>query len=111
MTAYQDIVIEQGSTFVWTHQATGDRTTETATLKARAQHASASTILSLSTGSGITAAFASGKTTWTATVTAAATALLAAPQQGVFDFKTTTAGGVVERHVEGAFYVTPESSR
>ena len=71
----------------------------TARMMGRATHDASATIFSLTSSSGITLA-------------ATATDDFDAPSSGVYDLElVTTASGVVERILEGAFKVTPEVTR
>ena len=110
MTATQaDILIEQGATFTLTHNVGGNYSAATASMKGRLSHAG-SVVFNLSVGSGITAVHSGSTTTFTMTLSNTATAAISAPANGVYDFEVTLSG-VTTRHLEGAWYITPESSR
>ena len=110
MTATQsDILIEQGATFTLTHAVAGNYTSATASMKGRYSHAG-SVAFTLATGSGITATLSGSITTFTMTLSATSTAAISAPANGVYDFEVTLSG-VTTRHLEGSWYITPESSR
>lgn len=104
-----DIVIEQGATYTLTHTAQKALSGATATMKLRGNHGSA-VVLTLATGSGISATVQGNTTTFTITITATQTAALSAPFAGVYDMETSLSG-TVDRHIEGSFYVTPEATK
>lgn len=111
--AQQDVIIEQGTTF--THRweildvdlvALG----ATCSAKFRPSHASATTTVTLASPTTLTIAKSGNHTHVTAALSATSTALLTAPQRGVYDLEYT-AGATVTRAFEGSFYVTPEATR
>lgn len=79
----------------------------TAAMQVRASHAASTTVLSLTSGSGITLGGAAG--TITITASAATTAAIEAGTY-VYDLELTT-GSTVTRLVEGSVTVTPEVTR
>lgn len=82
----------------------------TARMMGRATHDASATIFSLTSSSGIT--LAGSDPNITITIAATATDDFDAPSSGVYDLElVTTASGVVERILEGAFKVTPEVTR
>jgi len=110
LTATQsDILIEQGATFTLTHSIAGNYSAATASMKGRLSHAG-SVVFNLSVGSGITAVYSGSTTPFTLTLSNTATAAISAPANGIYDFEVTLSG-VTTRHLEGAWYITPESSR
>lgn len=114
MSATQlDVVIEQGTTFTFLWQILDvDLVTlgGTCAAKFRPSHASGTTVLSLASPATLTIAKSGNHTHVTANVSATATALLSAPQRGVYDLEYTV-GSVVTRSHEGGFYVTPEATK
>lgn len=110
-----DIVIEQGTNMTQLWQVLNVDLTAgyTVAAKLRPQHASLTTVLSLTSAGGTLVVTKSGSHTHiTASVPAATTAALAAPSRGVYDIEyTETATGIVTRAVEGSYYITPEATR
>lgn len=110
MAAKYDIIIEQGATFTFALTVTGvNLTGYTVRMQGRTSHAATSTVFSLTNGSGITVT-AGANSVITPTLSATATAALAAPMIGVYDIEYESAG-VVTRILEGSFQVTPEVTR
>lgn len=111
MAARYDITIEQGATFTFDVRVNDtDLTGYSAAMQLRANHAATSTVLSLTSGSGITISHQGNHSHLTIVVSAATTANLIAPQYGVYDLEYSS-GGVVTRILEGTYYVTPEVTR
>lgn len=110
-----DVVIEQGATFaeVWQILNKDLTTGYTWSAKFRPQHASSTTVLSLTSAGGTLVVTKSGNHTHvTASVNPTTTAALTAPSRGVYDIEyTETATGIVTRAVEGSYYITPEATR
>lgn len=110
-----DITINQGATFELTvtwKDSTGaaiNLTGYSARMQVRETYSSASTIVSLTNGSGITLGGAAG--TIAILISATTTAALTAPFSGVYDLELVSAGGVVTRLLQGAATVTPEVTR
>ena len=110
-----DITINQGATFELTvtwKDSTGaaiNLTGYTARMQVRETYSSASTVVSLTNGSGITLGGAAG--TIAILISATTTAALTAPFSGVYDLELVSAGGVVTRLLQGAATVTPEVTR
>ena len=107
--------IQQGATLslvaTW-NDSTGaavNLTGYTARLQVRTSYAATSTILSLTSSSGITLGGAAG--TITITVSATDTAALTAPWIGVYDLELVSGSGVVTRLLEGTATVSPEVTR
>ncbi len=75
----------------------------------RETYSSTSTIVSLTSGSGITLGGAAG--TIAILISATTTAALTAPFSGVYDLELVSAGGVVTRLLQGAATVSPEVTR
>lgn len=111
MSANYDLTIEQGATFTFTLTVNGvNLTGYTARMQGRTSHAANTTVFNLSSPStGIT--ITSGTNSIVAvTLTAAQTALLTAPLEGVYDLEVVS-GALVDRLLEGTFRVTPEVTR
>ena len=110
-----DITINQGATFELTvtwKDSTGaaiNLTGYSARMQVRETYSSASTVVSLTNGSGITLGGAAG--TIAILISATTTAALTAPFSGVYDLELVSAGGVVTRLLQGAATVTPEVTR
>ena len=110
-----DIEINQGATYELTvtwKDSTGaaiNLTGYSARMQVRETYSSASTIVSLTNGSGITLGGAAG--TIAILISATTTAALTAPFSGVYDLELVSAGGVVTRLLQGAATVTPEVTR
>ena len=110
-----DIEINQGATYqltvTWKDSAGTaiNLTGYTARMQVRETYSSASTIVSLTDGSGITLGGAAG--TIAILISATTTAALTAPFSGVYDLELVSAGGVVTRLLQGAATVTPEVTR
>lgn len=110
-----DITINQGATFELTvtwKDSTGaaiNLTGYSARMQVRETYSSASTVVSLTNGSGITLGGATG--TIAILISATTTAALTAPFSGVYDLELVSAGGVVTRLLQGAATVTPEVTR
>jgi hypothetical protein len=110
-----DLEIKQGATLSLT--ATWKDSTEavinltgyTARMQVRSAYDATSTILSLTSSSGITLGGAAGTIAITASATV--TAALTAPWAGVWDLELVSGGGVVTRLLEGAATVSPEVTR
>lgn len=116
MSASQlDVIIEQGSTFaeVWQILNNDLTTGYTWAAKFRPQHASLTTVLSLTSAGGTLVITKSGNHTHvTASVNPATTSALTAPSRGVYDIEyTETATGIVTRAVEGSYFITPEATK
>lgn len=114
MTATQtDVIIEQGSVFTQLWQILDVDLVAgsgTCAAKFRYLHESPTAVLSLASPATLTITKSGNHTHVTANVTAATTALLAAPARGVYDLEYTMAGATV-RAAEGTFYVTPEATK
>lgn len=120
MASYFDLTqanewpIEQGATFQMdvTWKATDgtpvDLTGSTARMQLRETYDSGSTLVSLTSGSGITLGGTAG--TVTIVITAAQTAALPIVA-GVYDLEVESGTGVVTRLLQGVFEVTPEVTR
>jgi hypothetical protein len=110
-----DLEIKQGATFSLTatwKDSTGtaiNLTGYTARMQVRSAYDSSTTIISLTSSSGITLGGSAG--TIAITVSATTTAALTAPWSGVWDLELVSGGGVVTRLLEGIVSVTPEVSR
>ena len=110
-----DIEINQGATYeltvTWKDSAGTaiNLTGYSARMQVRETYSSASTIVSLTNGSGITLGGAAG--TIAILISATTTAALTAPFSGVYDLELVSAGGVVTRLLQGAATVTPEVTR
>ena len=110
-----DLEIKQGATLSLTatwKDSTGtavNLTGYTARMQVRATYDSASTILSLTSSSGITLGGSAGTIAITASATT--TAALTAPWSGVWDLELVSGGGEVTRLLEGAATVSPEVTR
>lgn len=113
MAGKYNITAEQGSTFTFnftvkTNGTAWNLTSYTARMQVRPTIESTSTLLSLTTGSGITLGGAAGTVSITATA-----AQMADIQAGrhVYDVELVSAGGVVTRIIEGKFVVKAEVTR
>ena len=110
-----DITINQGATFELTvtwKDSTGaaiNLTGYSARMQVRETYSSASTIVSLTNGSGITLGGSAG--TIAILISATTTAALTAPFSGVYDLELVSASGVVTRLLQGAATVSPEVTR
>ena len=110
-----DLEIKQGATLSLTatwKDSTGtaiNLTGYTARMQVRATYDAASTIVSLTSSSGITLGGSAG--TIAVSVSASATAALSAPWAGVWDLELVSGGGEVTRLLEGAATVSPEVTR
>ena len=109
-----NIVADQGATFTrnlhWFDSA-GDPvnlTDYTARMQVRQRYVSTSTVLSLTSASGITLGGSSG----TIVVTASATTMAGISSgEYVYDLEMVASNGVVTRLVQGTFTVRPEVTR
>ena len=111
MSQQLDVIIDQGANFVQTWQIDNKQlaTGYTFAAKFRPQHASTTTVLSITS---FTAVHSGQHTLLSCNVAAATTANLPAPSQGVYDIEyTQTSNGAVTRAVEGTYYVTPEATK
>lgn len=111
----QDLTIEQGATFddtwTWT-DSNGDPvnlTGYTARAQVRSQVTSSSTVVSVTSGNGLTLGGVAG--TIRMQLSAATTAALTAPFSGVWDLEVESSGGVVTRLFSGTVTVTAEVTR
>jgi hypothetical protein len=110
-----DLEIKQGATLSLTatwRDSTGtaiNLTGYTARMQVRSAYDATSTILSLTSSSGITLGGSAGTIAITASATV--TAALTAPWSGVWDLELVSGGGVVTRLLEGAATVSPEVTR
>ena len=110
-----DLEIKQGATLSLTatwKDSTGaaiNLTGYTARMQVRSAYDATSTILSLTSSSGITLGGSAGTIAITASATV--TAALTAPWSGVWDLELVSGGGVVTRLLEGAATVSPEVTR
>jgi hypothetical protein len=105
-----DIIIEQGSTYTLVHTAPKSLSGATARMKLRRQHGLTDQVLSLVSPTNIVLTVQGNTTTITVTISATDTAGLAAPgvsANGVYDLETELSG-VVERHLEGMWFLSPE---
>lgn len=110
-----DIEIKQGATYqltvTWKDSAGTaiNLTGYTARMQVRETYSSSSTIVSLTSSSGITLGGAAG--TIAILISATTTAALTAPFSGVYDLEVVDGSGVVTRLLEGAATVSPEVTR
>lgn len=110
-----DIEIKQGATYqltvTWKDSAGTaiNLTGYTARMQVRETYSSSSTIVSLTSSSGITLGGSAG--TIAILISATTTAALTAPFSGVYDLEVVDASGVVTRLLEGAATVSPEVTR
>jgi hypothetical protein len=119
MSARKQILIEQGATLSLSFQVLDDSTGDclpkdltgwTARMQIRETYQSASPLISLSSGSGISINATEGRVTVTASATQ--TAALPAPAALVYDIEgERTADGFVERWIRGTARVIPEVTR
>lgn len=112
MAANYDITIEQGATFNFTVTVTGVNLTGfTAAMQGRTTHSATSTQFSLTSSPAAGIVITAGTNSQIAiTLTAAQTALLSAPSEGVYDLEYSS-GGAVTRILEGTYRITPEVTR
>jgi hypothetical protein len=109
MSEYKDLIIEQGATFTLTHVVGKNLSGASARMKLRPQHGLAQ-VLSLVSPTDISVTGHGSNTTIVVTIGATVTATLAASgatANGVYDLETELAG-VVERHLEGMWFLSPE---
>ena len=110
-----DLEIKQGATLsltaTWRDSAgtAVNLTGYTARMQVRSTYDSSTTILSLTSSSGITLGGVAGTIAITASATV--TAALTAPWSGVWDLELVSGGGEVTRLLEGAASVSPEVTR
>ena len=110
-----DLTINQGATFeltvTWKDSAGTaiNLTGYSARMQVRETYSSSTSIVSLTSGAGITLGGAAG--TIAIVVSATTTAALTAPFSGVYDLELVSAGGVVTRLLQGAATVSPEVTR
>ena len=110
-----DLEIKQGATLsltaTWKDSAgtAVNLTGYTARMQVRSTYDSSTTILSLTSSSGITLGGVAGTIAITASATV--TAALTAPWSGVWDLELVSGGGEVTRLLEGAASVSPEVTR
>ena len=110
-----DLTINQGATFeltvTWKDSAGTaiNLTGYSARMQVRETYSSSTSIVSLTSGAGITLGGAAG--TIAIVISATTTAALTAPFSGVYDLELVSAGGVVTRLLQGAATVTPEVTR
>jgi hypothetical protein len=78
-------------------------------MQVRETYSSSTSIVSLTSGAGITLGGAAG--TIAIVISATTTAALTAPFSGVYDLELVSAGGVVTRLLQGAATVSPEVTR
>lgn len=114
MSGHYDLTVEQGATFTvtltWTVDGSPvDLTGYDARAQVRSMVTSASTLVDLTVGDGITLGGAAG--TIALAISATDTAALPAPFAGVWDLEVESGAGVVTRLLAGAVTVTPEVTR
>lgn len=108
-----DLLMPKGSTFqrtlTWKINGSAvNLTGYTARMQARESHTAASTVLNLTSGSGITL----GGTAGTIAISVSATTTAAITQsQLVYDLELVAGDGTVTRLVEGVITLTPEVTR
>lgn len=114
--ARRNVTIRQGATWTLAFRVRDDGTTQNLTgwqarMQVRETHASATTLLSLTStpAAGITIDAALGKVTLEAN--AATTAALPAPLAAVYDVELVSPAGKVDRVLEGVARITPEVTR
>jgi hypothetical protein len=117
MTIGRDLIIQQGATFSFQEHIlhVAHNAGQTARMKARAQHASSTTMFAIDSVTNPT------EISWVAhgahsdigvTLSATKTAGFSAPWTGVYDIEVQdTASGIVLRILEGTVYITPEATR
>ena len=112
MAANYDLIIKQGATLSFTLTVNGVNLTGfNARMQGRTSHAATATVFSLTSSPAAGMVITPGiNSTIAITLTAAQTAALAAPQEGVYDLEYFD-GSTVERIIEGTFRVTPEVTR
>lgn len=114
MSGHYDLTIEQGTsfniTFTWSVDGTPvDLTGWDARAQVRSMVTSATALLDLTVGDGITLGDAAG--TIALHVPVADTTALPAPFEGVWDLELTSGVNTVTRLLEGGVTVTPEVTR
>ena len=110
----QDVIIEQGATMqtLWEIQNKDLTTGYTFSAKFRSSHTATTASITLSSPTTLVVTREGSHTHVTANYSAALTAAISAPSNGVYDLEyTQTSTGVVTRAAEGSFYVTPEATR
>lgn len=118
MSGKLNITVEKGATFklnlTWNNKDGAgvltpvDLTGFTARAQARADHAAAATLFSLTNGTGITLGGAAG--TIAVVISAADTAAIVG-DEGVWDLELVSGSGEVTRLVEGRVKFTPEVTK
>jgi hypothetical protein len=108
MPANYDITNHQGDTFNLSFQLAGNLTAATPRMDLVTAFG-ASPSLSLTGASGITSSYTAPNTTFTVTVTAAASAGLAAGTIYLYDFQLSV-GGVITTYLSGTFTQNPEAT-
>lgn len=109
-----DIIMPKGSTYseTFTYKIDGNPvnlTGYTARMQARQSHTSSSTVLNMTTENG---KISLGGTAGTITLNLTATETAAITQtQLVWDIELVSAGGQVQRLIEGSIILTPEVTR
>lgn len=108
-----DFTCPQGTTFerTLTYKADGtpvNLSGYSARMQVRLNYQSASPVLSLASGSGITI---SGSAGTIALLVSASTTSAMSPSTYVYDLEIQSGGGEVSRLIEGRFIVTPEVTR
>ena len=114
--ARRNVTIRQGATWIFAFRVRDDGAVQDlagwqARMQVRETHASATTLLSLtsSPAAGITIDASLGKVTIEASATA--TAALPAPLAAVYDIEIVSPAGKVDRVLEGVARITPEVTR
>ena len=112
MAANYDITIEQGATFTFSVTVTAlNLTGYTARMQGRTSHASPDKVFNLSSTSGGITITPATNSTILITISASATAAIAAPSSGVYDLEIESVSSVVTRILQGTYPVTPEVTR
>ena len=105
-----NLTINQGETFSkdFTYTA-GGNAVDLGSMQVRPSYAAATTLVSLTSGAGDIALTAAGVIT--VTISATATAALAAPNNGVYDLEIIGTDSTVTRLLQGNVSITPEVTK
>ena len=109
-----NLIINQGETFTktFTYTAGGnavDLSSHTARMQVRTSYDASTTLVSLTSGAGDITLTSAGVIT--VTISATATAALAAPNNGVYDLEIIGTNSVVTRLLQGNVSITPEVTK
>tara|TARA_B100000902_G_scaffold155285_1_gene151710 strand:+ start:692 stop:1036 length:345 start_codon:yes stop_codon:yes gene_type:complete len=114
MSFNYNLTIDQGATFskTFTYKSGGnavDLSTHTARMMVRSSYDASSTLVSLTSAGGDITLASNGVIV--VTISATATAALAAPNSGVYDLEIVASDGTVTRLLQGNVSITPEVTK